>query len=488
MPSQTVDIAIIGAGTAGLGAYRAARKYTDSIRLIESGPHGTTCARVGCMPSKLLIAAAEHAHLAHHNGVFGVDYTPPHIDGRAVMDRVRRERDRFVGFVLESVASFPDDHKLRGHATFISPNELSIEREQMAPITINAKRIVIATGSSPHVPELLCPAGDRLLTNDHIFELETLPRSVAVFGPGVIGLELGQALARLGARVALFGRSGGLGIAQDPELRDYAIDYFNREFYLDPSASVSAVRRTQDGVEVDYVHRERGAITEQFDYLLAATGRHPNLANLNVTAAKLALDERGLPVHNRYTGQCGDSTIFIAGDVTDDLPLLHEAADAGRIAGDNAGRSLQQLADLRAGERRTPINILFSDPQMASVGRGYHALETHCANGYTTGQVSFENQGRARVINKNRGLLKVYGEHGTGLLLGAEMFGPAAEHIAHQLAWVIQMRMTVSQVLALPFYHPVIEEGVRTALRDLNERLQIGTASEQGCLDCGPGA
>jgi len=88
----------------------------------------------------------------------------------------------------------------------------------------------------------------------------------------------------------------------------------------------------------------------------------------------------------------------------------------------------------------------------------------------------------------NHGLLKLYGEQGTGLLLGAEMFGPAAEHIGHLLSWAIQKRMTVSEILELPFYHPVIEEGVRTALRDLNERLHIGPEMVERSLDCGPGA
>ncbi|MEA5446691.1 FAD-dependent oxidoreductase, partial [Gammaproteobacteria bacterium AB-CW1] len=111
MQTREVDVAIIGAGTAGLGAYREVMKETDRVVLIEGGPHGTTCARVGCMPSKLLIAAADAAHEARHAGQFGVR-TEVAIDGEAVMDRVRRERDRFVGGVLKSVDRIPEEHKL----------------------------------------------------------------------------------------------------------------------------------------------------------------------------------------------------------------------------------------------------------------------------------------------------------------------------------------------------------------------------------------
>src|SRR5215468_7119782 len=110
MKQMQVDVAVIGAGTAGMTAYRSALAHTRSVVVIEGGPYGTTCARVGCMPSKLLIAAAEAAHTA----AFGVYAGPLRIDGEAVMRRVRSERDRFVGFVTEAVDGWPAEHKLQG--------------------------------------------------------------------------------------------------------------------------------------------------------------------------------------------------------------------------------------------------------------------------------------------------------------------------------------------------------------------------------------
>ena len=114
MSERRVDVAVIGAGTAGMGAFRAARQATESVLLIEGAQYGTTCARVGCMPSKLLIAAAEAAHMVHKAPAFGVETAPPRINGRAVMDRVRRERDRFVGFVVEAVEDWPADQRVMG--------------------------------------------------------------------------------------------------------------------------------------------------------------------------------------------------------------------------------------------------------------------------------------------------------------------------------------------------------------------------------------
>ena len=147
------------------------------------------------------------------------------------------------------------------------------------------------------------------------------------------------------------------------------------------------------------------------------------------------------------------------GDANNDVPILHEAADEGKIAGENAARFPNAIK----GKRRAPLAVLFSDPQIAIIGQRFAELKP---GSFVVGVVSFENQGRSRVMLKNRGLLHVYAEIKTGRLLGAEMFGPDAEHIGHLLAWVLQLGLTVEEILALPFYHPVVEEGLRTALRD----------------------
>ena len=160
--------------------------------------------------------------------------------------------------------------------------------------------------------------------------------------------------------------------------------------------------------------------------------------------------------------------IFIAGDASNLIPVLHEAADEGRIAGENAARSAQGKAVLR-GLRRAPIGVVFTDPQIAIVGGGHQSLKPGT---FARGQVNFEDQGRSRVMLKNVGLMNVYGENSTGDFLGAEIFGPAAEHLAHLLSWALQNKMTVARMLEMPFYHPVIEEGLRTALRDLDARLR----------------
>ena len=458
---RKVDVAVIGAGSAGLPAYRAARMHTEKVVLIEGGVYGTTCARVGCMPSKLLIAAAEAAHSIETASKFGVYSSKPTINGHDVMKRVRSERDRFVGFVLESVENIDQNHHFRGHAQFIDNHTIQVEDK-----IIEAKSVVISTGSSPKLMSMFNGLGDRLVVNDDIFDWDTLPESVAVFGPGVIGLELGQALHRLGVRIRIFGLSGSLKPLSDMGIKSYAENLFKDEFPLDTKANILGLELENEQVKISFVDPKNGEEKEElFDFLLAATGRSPNVNDLGLENTKLELDSLGVPLYNTSTMQCGNSSIFIAGDVNNDLPILHEAADEGKIAGDNAAR----FPDIKSGLRRSPVTVVFCDPQIAIVGESWSELEGN--ENVVTGKVSFEGQGRSRIILKNKGLMHVYADQNSGLFLGSEFIGPHAEHLAHLMSWAHQQNMTIQQMLEMPFYHPVIEEGLRTALRDAESKL-----------------
>jgi dihydrolipoamide dehydrogenase len=478
MKRLTVDVAIIGAGTAGMTAYRAALAHTHSVVVIDPGPYGTTCARVGCMPSKLLISAADAAHAVAGAGQFGVDVEGMRIDGRAVMRRVREERDRFVGFVLESVRQWPEERKLHGPARFVEPHLLRVGTN----IEVEAARIVIATGSSPVLPPGWRDAlGERLIINDDVFDWQDLPRSVAVAGAGVIGLELAQALHRLGVRVRLLGRNGNVGPLSDPAVIAAAREIFCASMPFVPYAE-EVHAGLEDG-QASISFRDRGKdCRESFDFILATMGRRPNLQGLALQNAGLGLDEFSVPRADRHTGQIGNSHVFIAGDAANDIPLLHEAADEGFIAGDNAGR----YPDVQAKPRRARLGIIFTDPQIAIVGEGHAALEK-AGMRFEIGEVNFDDQGRSRVMAQNRGLLRVYGAVGSGMFLGAEMICPAAEHLGHLLAWALQQRQTVQQMVDSPFYHPTVEEGLRTALRDLLRRLKLAVPDPERCKDCTPG-
>jgi dihydrolipoamide dehydrogenase len=380
-----VDVAIIGAGSAGLNARREVEKAGQRPLLIENGPLGTTCARVGCMPSKLLIAAADVAHEVGHAGRFGIKVDGWQVDTGAVFERVRRERDRFAGFVIEDTEALPAEQLLRGTAKFTGPTTLRVDDHT----EVKARSVVLAAGSSPFVPPPFDRVREHVLVNDDVFELRALPATLAVIGTGIIGLELGQALQRLGVRVTFFNPFEEIGPFTDPEVQRVAREVLGEELDLQTGTKVVDARVVDGGIALDWRDRDGAQEGAVFEKVLVAAGRRPKLSALGLEQTGLELDRRGLPAWDPATCQAGDSAIFMAGDVSGHRPLLHEASDEGRIAGANAA----QFPRVCAHVRRTPLAVAFTDPNMAMVGDSYRDLDL---NAVEIGEVSFTNQGRSR--------------------------------------------------------------------------------------------
>lgn len=455
---RKVDVAIIGAGSAGLSARREVAKKTDNYVVIDDGILGTTCARVGCMPSKVLIQVAEDFYRRYKFEEVGIQSSKAiSVDTKQVMKHVRKLRDRFVRAVDQGMNSWiSDELLLRKRATFIDSHTLQVGDEK-----IHADKIIIATGSSPIVPKELEDYKEFLVDTNHFFEMEDLPKSMAVIGLGVIGIELGQALHRLDINVLAIARRKLIAGVTDPDLREYICEKFAEQMNI-TYRGIKAVEKVRNQLKIT---TEEGEFLA--DKILVTAGRSANVKELGLENLNCFLDNRGIPDFCLETFKLKEHDhIFIVGDVSGQRPILHEASDEGKIAGFNA-----VAEDHTPFQVRTLLEITFSDPNIALVGKKYTDLMNEGIK-FAAGHVSFEGQGRSIVKLKEIGMLKVYGEVKTGRLLGAELFAPDGEHLAHLLAWAISMKMTVNQVLALPFYHPVVEEGLRTALRDLREKVE----------------
>ncbi len=448
MDELTCDVAIIGAGTAGLAAERSARSNGAKTLLIDETFGGTTCASVGCMPSKLLIAAADAAHAVRSAHVFGVDADPV-IDGAAVMARVRKERDKFVAGVEKSIAKIPDAVKVCARATFTGPTTLALDDGR----TVRAKAVVIATGSSPAIPDSFDAVKDRVLTNETIFELETLPASVGVIGAGPLGLELAQALVRLGVETIVFDQGDAVAALKDSHVAEALHAILEHELPIKLGVETKAMF-DGDGVRLSWSGKDSGE--QRFDYLLVATGRPPRLKGLGLETTGLDLDDHGSPDYAPDTMQCGEAPIFLAGDADHDRPVLHEASSEGTIAGRNAAC----FPDVTSAERMVPFAIMFTEPSVAVIG----VVPKDGEADIVVGTASYTDQGRAKVMACNAGLVRFYADAADGKLTGATMAGPGVEHSAHLIAWAIQSGWTATQTLALPFYHPTFEEGLKPAL------------------------
>lgn len=457
MSDLQCDVAVIGAGTAGISAERAARGAGASTLLIDPNFAGTVCATVGCMPSKLLLAAAKRAHHARTADIFGIS-APPQIDGKAVMQRLRHERDRFAQGVRDGFKRLPQGVAITARARFSGPNRLLLDDGR----SVTAARTVIATGSAPAIPGPFQHLGDLILTNDSIFELPDLPASLAVIGAGVIGLELAQAMARLGVRVAVFDRADQIRLSRQPAINQAIAQALGAEFAIHHGSSPTP-SRVDGKLRLDW----GAGRSDMFDHVLIAAGRPPQVAGLDLDRTGATLDERGMPTFDDQTMQIEDLPIFIAGDVNGARPVLHEASQEGAIAGRNAARFPQ----VQPFDRSPQFTITFTDPPIARIGKGPD--DAACV-----GLSDYGNQGRARVEDQAQGSVHLYAD-GRGRLIGADLFAPGGDHLAHLLLWAVIEGATATELLNRPFYHPTLEEGLRSALRQICKASDIALPPNQ---------
>ncbi|WP_375260367.1 dihydrolipoyl dehydrogenase [Palleronia sp.] len=457
MTTHTCDVAVIGAGTTGLSAVQAARDAGGKVLLIDPDFVGTMCANYGCMPSKLLLASANAAHAARGLGTFGIRTGSVEVDGPAVFQRVRKLRDDFAASARETFDKLPTGTCIEARARFTGPTTLSLDTGD----TVEAGAVVIATGSSPMIPPPLQGLGELALTNRTVFDLEDLPRRLAVLGGGAIGLELAQGFARLGVEVTLLDKANTLGGARDPDVQKAVHEAMAEEMTLRLGVSVEGERR---GDEVHLSWDGESSGTGSFDRVLVATGRPPNLDGLGLDATGIACDDKGVPEFNPRTLQCGDAPIFIAGDANADRPVLHEASEEGALAGRNA----VAFPAVTAVKRVPPFTVTFTDPPLVQIGEGP-------SEDGSSGTSRFEDQGRAKIENRNRGVVRLFGTLGDGRLVGAELFAPGAEHMSHFLLLAIMNGMTASSVAEVPFYHPTLEEGLSAALSQICSNTPMTT-------------
>jgi len=450
---KKLDVVVIGAGHAGLNAVKEIRKVTDSYALINGGELGTTCARFGCMPSKVAIQLAEAFHARSRYGKYGIEGGDDlRIDSTEALEHVRDQRDTFVDLILANTTDEMGDELIEGYAEFLGPRKLKVGQQ-----IIETKGVVVATGARSHVPAAWREFEKDLITVENLFEQERLPESIAVVGMGPIGIEIGQALHRLG--VAVTGIEQGTRIAriEDPVVNQVALDTLSREFpiWLGENA---VIRQGRNGLLV-----QAGDRSVEVEKVFVAMGRRPNLDTLGLHRLGVPMNAMGVPAFDPTTMQVGDLPVFLAGDVTGRTATLQRAADEGRIAGYNVARTYPV-----AFKPKTAMSIIFTEPNIASVG---FSLEELRPDEIEIGQIRFGPVGRAMIMGQNRGMLRVYAERESGQILGASMTGPRCEHLAHLLAWAVEKRMSVSDVTKMPFYHPVVEEVVQDLMKEMSKRI-----------------
>ena len=450
MSAKQLDVAIIGAGTAGLSARAEVAKVTKNYRVFDPGPLGTTCARTACMPSKAFLQSAHDFFRRHAFDALGIEGAGAlRIDGARVLAETRNLRDSLAGGVVEGMASWRDDHLICAAAAFDADGTLRAGEQEFRPRTT-----IIATGSSPAVPsEWRERLGRRLVTSDEFFELQDLPRRVAVLGLGPVGLELGQALARLGVEVTAFDPDAAPGGLTDPALAPRLQAMLGSEMRI---VQAKAEPFDLDGTTVGMRWDDGEA---EVDCVLVAMGRKPNLDGLGLDRIGIALGKDGRPdLPEGYLNVPGQR-VYFTGDAGRGPALLHEASDEGRIAGYFAARGKDAVF-----RRRVPLRMVFCEPQIALAGATWDDISSR-EDTLAIGEASFDDTGRTLLQRRTGGAIRLYAEKSDARLVGAAILGPDAEHLAHLVAYAIDRGDDLRALLRMPAYHPTQEEVLRRALR-----------------------
>lgn len=443
----TPDVCVIGAGSGGLSVAAGASQMGASVVLVERDRMGGDCLNFGCVPSKSLIAAAHAAHAAREGGRFGVHVGAPSVDGSAVFRRVHDviaaiapndSVERFEGLGVKVI---------KAHARFTGP-----DRVRAGDVEVRARRFVVATGSSPMVPPI--PGLDQTphLTNETIFDLDSIPNHLVVLGGGPIGIELAQAFRRLGAQASVIEMRTILG-RDDPELADVVRRQLAREgVALHENAPAERVERTAGGIAVAV----GGADPKRVEgtHILVAVGRRPNVKDLDLDLAGVAVEPTGIVVDARL--RTTNRRVFAIGDAAGGLQFTH-------VAGFHAGiviRNILFRLPARADRAAIP-RVTYTDPELAQVGlTEAEAVARH--GGVRILRWPMHDNDRAQAEGATEGLVKaVVGRRGR--ILGAGIAAAHAGELIQPWTLAIQNGLGIGAMASVVAPYPTLGEASKRA-------------------------
>ena len=447
---EGLHIAIIGSGS---GAFAAAIKATEAgarVTMIEGGEViGGTCVNIGCVPSKILIRGAHVAWLQGHHGFEGLPRAVPSVDRRAMVAQqqamVKALRHAKYESILESQ---PNIDLLRGWARFENAHTLIVARPDGSETTVQADRILIATGARAAVPDMPGLAGTPFWTSTEALAAEELPEHLIVVGGSVVALELAQAFLHLGSRVTLIARSTLLS-KTDPHVGEVLQDILTAEgMDVRLHASPESVRHADGRFTVTV-----GGENITGDRLLLATGRTPNTDRLQLDKAGIETDRRGaIVVDDRL--RTSAANVYAVGDCTRLPQFVYVAAAAGTRAAINmtGGEASLDLSVLPA--------VVFTDPQVATVGLTEAEAQ---ARGIETDSrtLDLENVPRALANLDTRGFIKLVADKASGRLLGCQVVAAGGGEIIQSAAVAIRQRMTIAEMADMLYPYLTLVEGLK---------------------------
>jgi pyruvate/2-oxoglutarate dehydrogenase complex dihydrolipoamide dehydrogenase (E3) component len=469
------DVAVIGGGSAGYAAARTASALGASTVVIEGGKEmAGLCILRGCMPSKTLLESAHRWHEIKRAREFCLIAKPVKVDMECIQERKRHLIGNFAAYRRKQLRSGKFT-LVRGMASFLDPHTLLVTQGRRQEL-VTAASFVIATGSViPRVPiPRLWETG--CWTSDDALNAEEIPKRLAVLGGGVVAVELGQFFARVGSKTTILQRSDRLVRGYDPDVTTELQRAFAAE-KIDVRTGVKILEVSQKGKGKQIIF-ERGRKREALvvDEILYAMGRMPALESLALGHAGLELKNGKLPVNDHLATSVPH--IFGAGDSVGPHEVVHIAIQQGEIAARNAvGRSAGNYQPPEKIDYRLKALVTFTDPEIALVG----LTETEAkAQGIACVAASypFNDHGKAMIGGHEFGFVKLIAEKTRGEIIGAQIIGPHASDLIHELIAVMSYRGTAQELATMPHYHPTLAEIVTYPAEEIADQLKPACVAE----------
>jgi len=452
------DVIVLGGGSAGSAAAKAASLAGARTAMINDGELGGLCILRGCMPTKTMLATAHAVHEAEHLEPLGA-----RLEGRVVVDfpKVMQRKDqlvrRFQNAKIRSIES-SDYEVLQGRGRFVEGPAIELDGKRL-----EAKAYVLATGSAPTVLPIPGIEDVPVITSDEVMRLTEAPRSIIVQGAGPIGLEFGQFFARIGCDVVLVNRSN-LCSKYDAEAGEQMRAALEREprFLLMTPAVIEKLRPDGTGL-IATVRTDSGVEECRADLLLMAAGRQALLEGLGLEEIGLS-PSNGLLKHDA-TMKTENPRVYVAGDATGAYQVLHTSNQEGLVAGHNAAGA----GPAREIDYRLKMQVVFTDPPYASVGFTPEEAE-QAGHEVIIGRAKLPETGRAITMGVEHGLWRLYADRSSGEILGASLLGPRADDIIHEVMLMMHFGAKVDEIAEMPWYHPTLSEVMLDLMRDVQRQ------------------
>ena len=472
MSTKNFDVVVIGGGPGGyIAAIRAAQlgfntACIDEWKNDKGGPApGGTCTNVGCIPSKALLQSSEHfEQAAHHFGDHGITLSDLKMDVAKMVGRkdsvVKQNNDGILYLFKKNKVSF-----FHGRGSFVAAKDggYEIAVAGAATETLQAKHVVIATGSNAR--QLPGAEFDEalILSNDGALRIPAVPKKLGVIGSGVIGLEMGSVWRRLGAEVTILeAMPAFLGAADESVAKEAAKVFKKQGLDIQLGVKIAEVKKSKDSVSVRYADAKGAEQTVEFDKLIVSIGRVPNTIGLNAEAVGLKLDERGAIV---VDGDCKTSlpNVWAIGDVVRGPMLAHKAEEEGvavaeRIAGQHGHVNFNTIPW-----------VIYTSPEIAWVGKTEQQLKAEGV-AYKAGQFPFLANGRARALGDTTGFVKFLADATTDEILGVHIIGPFASELISEAVVAMEFKASAEDIARICHAHPSLSEATKEAALAIDKR------------------